>query len=71
MGVDTKFKRIGAAKRFYLVYYFLFLNYESLIIAFQINILFSFGYLHEKSGLVRSGGLTMFNAFKRMFQPGV
>ena len=36
-----------------------------------INILFSFGYLHEKSGLVRRGGLTMFNAFKRMFQPGV
>lgn len=35
------------------------------------DILFSFGYLHEKSGLVRSGGLTMFNAFKRMFQPGV
>ena len=41
--------------------------------AFQINIniLFGFGYLHGKSGLVRSGGLTMFNAFKRMFQPGV
>ena len=68
MGVDTKFKRIGVAKSFYRVYFFLFLDYE---IAFQINILFSFGYLHEKSGLVRSGGLTMFNAFKRMFQPGV
>ena len=36
-----------------------------------INILFNFVYLHEKSGLVRSTGLTMFNAFKRMFQPGV
>ena len=36
----------------------------------KINI-FSLGYLDGKSGLLEVGGLTMFNAFKRMFQPGV
>ena len=36
----------------------------------KINI-FSLGYLDGKSGLLEVGGLTMFNAFKRMFQPAV
>ena len=67
MCLDTKFKRIREAKRFFTVYS---LNLAR-VFQININILFGFGYLHGKSGLVRSGGLTMFNAFKRMFQPGV
>lgn len=73
MWADTQFKRMGVTKTIItwkgdgefqdgLMLRGFFFS--------KINI-FSLGYLDGKSGLLEVGGLTMFNAFKRMFQPGV